>query len=559
VVARWSEVCTYGDLLVRGAERHPDRDAIVFPDTRLSYAELDRRAVDLARALAGLGVEPGDHVGIVMANCPEFLEVLFGTLYLGAIAVPINNRFKPRELRYVIENADLVALFTHDEPGAPTDHAGALADALSGLSTSTDPRRLALDVAPRLRMVAVLGDSAGGCADRDDLAELATEVDDTLVEHRRRSVALRDVGIMFYTSGTTAMPKGCSLTHEANVRCGMLTGERLGWVEGDRMWDPLPMFHTAFTQPLAGIMAAGGSFLSQRHFDPTVALEMIEEEEATVMFPAFPTITQALLTHADYDESSFKRVRSIFNVAPPDLLRAMQAAMPHTTQVGAFGMTEFAGSVVMVHPTDSLDDRCDNQGPPLPGLEVEVRDPDTNRPLPAGARGEIVARGPTRFEEYYKDPVKTAEAVEPDGWFHTGDLGEIDENGRLSYHGRLKDMLKVGGENVAAIEIESYIANHPAVSICQVVGIPDDTYVEVAAAFIELKPRTTATAEEIVEFCRQGMARFKIPRHVRFVEEWPMSSTKVQKFKLRDDLVAELEAEDAHRLAGRTEIPADGL
>ena len=541
---RWLELCTYGDLLVRGAERHPDRDVIVFPDRRLTYGELDQLAVERARALLGAGVEHGDHVGIVMANCPEYLEVVFGTMYIGAIPVPINNRFRPRELQYVIDNADLVALFAHDAPGAPTENVAAVVEALPGLtSSSSDRRDLRLDVAPRLRMAAVLGGSADGWVDDDDLAELAAAVDAGRVEHRRRRTALRDIGFMFYTSGTTAMPKGCSLTHEANVRCAAETALRFEWSDGDRLWDPLPMFHTAFTQPLGGITYVGGTLLSQRHFDPGAALQLIEDDEATLMFPAFPTITMALLNHADYRESTFKRVRSIFNVAPPDMLRSMQAAMPHTTQIGAYGMTEFAGSVTMLFPSFDLDTRCDTQGPPLPGLEVEIRDPDDNSVLPPGRKGEIVARGPTRFEAYYKDPEKTAEVLEPDGWYHTGDLGVLDEEGRLSYQGRLKDMLKVGGENVAAIEIESYIANHPAVSICQVVGAPDAKYVEVPAAFIELRPGASLTAEEIVEFCRQGMARFKVPHHVRFVEEWPMSSTKIQKFKLREELVAELEAQ----------------
>ncbi|MGH9245447.1 MAG: class I adenylate-forming enzyme family protein [Acidimicrobiales bacterium] len=540
-MVRWHELCTYGDLLVRGAERHPDRDAVVFPDQRVSYGDLDGRASDMARALAAAGVDPGDHVGIVMANCPELLDVMFGILYLGAVVVPINDRFKPRELAYVIDNADLVALVTHRDRDSRTDHVRALYEALPGLAASADPRGLRLDAAPRLRAAAVIGTSAPGFLDDDALHELAATVAPAVVEHRRRQVALRGVAMMFYTSGTTAMPKGCPLTHEATVRCAFETRDRLGWGEGDRVYDPLPMFHTAFTQPFGAILAAGGTYLTQRHFDPGEAMRLIEEEQATLMFPAFPTITQALLNHPDYRESSFTRVRQIFNVAPPNLLRAMQAAMPYTTQVTAFGMTEFAGSVVMVDPADDVDSRCDTQGPPLPSLEVEIRDPD-NRPLKPGQRGEIVARGPTSFDGYYDDPVKTAETIEPDGWVHTGDLGELDERGRLLYQGRLKDMLKVGGENVAAIEIESYIANHPAVSICQVVGVPNAKYLEVPAAFVELKPGATATADELIDFCRQGLAGFKVPRHVRFVEEWPMSATKVQKFRLRDELAAELES-----------------
>jgi acyl-CoA synthetase (AMP-forming)/AMP-acid ligase II len=209
--------------------------------------------------------------------------------------------------------------------------------------------------------------------------------------------------------------------------------------------------------------------------------------------------------------------------------------------VNAYGMTEFGGSVVMVDPADGDDPRLATQGPPFPGLEIGIRD-GANRPLPAGERGEIVIRGPSMFGGYHNDPVKTAEAIDAGGWYHSGDLGELGADGRLRYLGRLKDMLKVGGENVAAIEIASHLQAHPAVSVAQVVGVADERYGEVAAAFIELAPGASLTEEEVVAHCRAGLASFKVPRHVRFVTEWPMSSTKVQTFRLRERLEAELEA-----------------
>jgi fatty-acyl-CoA synthase len=229
----------------------------------------------------------------------------------------------------------------------------------------------------------------------------------------------------------------------------------------------------------------------------------------------------------------------VFNVGPADTLRDMQDRMPHCTQVSAYGMTEFLGSIAMVETTDPVEVRCETEGRSLPGMEIQIRGPG-GEVLGPGERGEIVGRGPQRFDGYYKDPEKTAMAIEPDGWFHTGDLGSLDADGRLRYLGRMKDMLKVGGENVAAIEIESYLCTHPAVSIAQVVGVPDAKYQEVPAAFVELRPGAMATEEDLIEFCRGKIATFKVPRLVRFVTEWPMSATKIQKNRLREDLVAEL-------------------
>jgi fatty-acyl-CoA synthase len=219
----------------------------------------------------------------------------------------------------------------------------------------------------------------------------------------------------------------------------------------------------------------------------------------------------------------------------------MQAAMPHAVQISAYGLTECGGVVSFNDPDDSYEQRMTTQGRPFAGIEVCAKDPmDPAITLAPCERGELCVRGYNLFEGYYKDPERTAAAFDDEGWFHTGDLGVVDADGRISYQGRLKDMLKVGGENVAAIEIESYLATHPAVSIAQVVGVPDEKYVEVAAAFLELKPGASVTEDEIVAFCKRGMAGFKVPRYVRFVTEWPMSATKVQKFRLRDQLVEEL-------------------
>jgi acyl-CoA synthetase (AMP-forming)/AMP-acid ligase II len=229
------------------------------------------------------------------------------------------------------------------------------------------------------------------------------------------------------------------------------------------------------------------------------------------------------------------------NVAPPDVLRRSQAAMPHVVQLSAFGITEGGGIVCYNYMTDTLEQRTESCGLPMDGLEVRVVDRETAQPISPGEIGEIVIRGYGVFEGYYKDPEKTKASFDGDGWFHTGDIGIERPDGRLVYMGRTKDMLKVGGENVAAAEVESFLSTHPAVKIAQVVGVPDPRLDEVAAAFVELKPGAQATQEELIAHCRGKIASFKVPRYVRFVTEWPTSATKIQKYKLREAILKELE------------------
>ena len=538
-------LATLGDMLVRGCVEQPERTALVIDDRRWTYAQLHERAVATARSLRGLGVRKGDHVAVFMPNCIEFLEVLFGATYLGAVTVPINARFRIEELRHVVPDSGARVVLVNSTGEAASEHLDRLRDAFPAIDDAPvpdadTPEVLQLDAAPTLRAVVAFGhESAPGVLGAKAFAALGDGVPADEVDHQRRRVALRDVAMMFYTSGTTSNPKGCPLTHEALVRTGVTTRQRFGYRDGDVMFDPLPMFHTASTQPMIATLDALGTFVTMTHFEPTAALRLIAEEGVTVMFTAFPTITEALLNHPDYDpERTFVRVRSVFNVSAPDHLRSMQARMPHSTLVNAFGMTEFAGSVTMVDPAETLDLRV-TQGLPLPGIEIEIRDPFGD-PLPPGEMGEIVIRGPTMFEGYHNDPEKSAATIEPEGWWHSGDLGVLRPDGRLEFKGRMKDMLKVGGENVAAIEIESHLQSHPAVNIAQVVGVPDPKYGEVPAAFIELRPGATATAEELIAPCQGRIASFKVPRYIRFVTEWPMSSTKVQKYKLREQLHAEL-------------------
>jgi fatty-acyl-CoA synthase len=547
----WAEVTTLGDLIVRGAARYPDHLAIAFPDDRRTYAELLDGSVRAAKGLRGLGVGPGDHVGILMANCVAYVEMMLGTAMLGAVAVLINARYRGPELAYVVENADVAVLVTSDIVADHVDHVERVREAFPRLGDAVDPGApspgaLSLEEAPGLRSVVVLSDvDFPGCLNRTDLERAAADVSDAQIRWLRRQVPLRSPAMMMYTSGTTAHPKGCLMTHEMVVRnCSAAGRQRFELDPTDRFWDPLPLFHMSAILPLVGCLDAGAAYLGMTHFDPSAALQQMVGEEATLAFPTFPLITQALVNHPDYPKTDLSRIRAVCNIAPPDNLRKLQEMWPHAIQFTAYGCTEIGGVACFNELTDTLEQRVNTSGRPFEGIQIRITDPETGQEVPTGEKGEICARGYSLFEGYYKDPERTAETVEPDGWFHTGDIGKVDADGRVSYLGRLKDMLKVGGENVAAAEIEGVLQDHPSVAIAQVVGIPDERYAEVPAAFVELKPGKEATAEELIEHCRGKMASFKLPRLVRTVTEWPMSATKIQKYRLREQLVDELGLQD---------------
>lgn len=534
-MSKYVEVATMGDFLVRAAENWPEQDALVFPDSRQTYAQLAERSYARARGLIALGVGAGDHVGMLMPNCPEYLELIFATALIGGVSVPISDRYKARELAYVVDNADLCVLFTTDIVSEFTDFAALLQSALPGLNDAADPTALSLADAPKLRSVVMMGESSpSGFLPRADFEALETQATDADVDGLRIQTRLRDICMLNYTSGTTANPKGCILTHEAVVRNGM-TINRARWnlTEKDRLWDPLPIFHMSLFMPILAAMDSGAAVLTMRRFEVGEALAYMKREGCTGFFSFFPTIAASVINHPDFADFDVSKVRHMVNVAPPDVLRQFQDAFPNAIQYSCFGLAENSGFLCMTQPTDSVEIRTTTCGPALPGAAAKVVDPDTRETLPLGQEGEIAVRSYSSMEGYYKDPEKTAATIK-DGWIHTGDRGSQDAEGRIRFLGRFKEMLKVGGENVAAVEIESFLSGHPAVKLVQIVGVPDERLQEVAAAFVELRPGATAKPEEFVEMCQGQIASFKIPRYVQFVDDWPMSATKIQKSKLAE-------------------------
>ena len=537
----WINVTSLGDLMDMQAEKYGDKDAIVFPDGRYSYQDIGNYAQNISKALLALGVEPGNRVGYFLQECIDTIGIIIGAAKIGAITAPINSRFKTTELEQVIVHAGMKVIFT-SSPAVATDFNGLINETFPQIAESAS-KHLDFPEAPELEALITLDDiERPGTFNLSDVDKMALTISDEAVSVRQAGVRVRDTAIIMYTSGTTAMPKGAMLSHESFSRYASSVKQRMILTEDDIFWAALPMFHIGGVAFVLASLFVGSTFIHTGNYNPDVALQQIREERPTVVLPAFETIWVPVVNHPDREDDDFDSVRVVMVVGVPERLRQFQEQTPHAPILNCFGQTEVCAFLSLSELDDEPELRFTKGGFPMPGMEAEVHDPDTGEVLPNGSVGELWYRGPNMFDGYFRDPELTGEVFDKRGFFKTGDICEIDIDGRVTFVSRLKDMLKVGGENVSAAEVEGYLITHPAIALAQVVSAPDERYVEVPAAYIQLKPDMDATEEEIIEFCKGKIATYRIPRYVRFVDDWPMSGTKIKKIVLREMIASELKS-----------------
>ena len=535
----WINVTSLGDLMDMQAEKYGDKDAVVFPEDRYSYQDIADYAQNISKALLALGVEPGDRVGYFLQECIDTIGIIIGAAKIGAITAPINARFKTTELNQVIVHAGIKVIFT-SSPEIGTDFNGLINETFPQIAESTS-KHLDFPEAPELEAIITLDDiERPGTFNLPDMTEMALTVSDETVTARQAGVRVRDTAIIMYTSGTTAMPKGAMLSHESFSRYASSVTQHMRLTNDDIFWAALPMFHIGGVAFMLASLFVGSTFIHTGNYNPDIAFQQIRDERPTVVLAAFETIWVPIVNHPNREEDDFDSVRLIQCVGVPERLRQFQDQTPHAPILNCFGQTECCAYLSLSELDDEPELRFTKGGFPMPGMEAEVHDPETGELLPNGSIGELWYRGPNMFDGYFRDPELTAEVFDERGYFKTGDICEIDNEGRVTFVSRLKDMLKVGGENVSAAEVEGYLITHPAVALAQVVSAPDDRYVEVPAAYIQLKPDAEATEEEIIDFCKGKIATYRIPRYVRFVDDWPMSGTKIKKIVLREMIAEEL-------------------
>lgn len=529
---------TIPDLLDVQAAQRPDALFAIFPNAEITFGALRRDAAEFARGLLGLGLRPGDHVAILMPNCRDFLTPYYACLMLGIVVVALNARYKRHELAYAIKHSDSKALITTDEIAEHTDFVDLLQQTLPELKQGGAP----FEAAPALRSPILLGATAArGFLTRDDVVRQGEGVTVDAFENARTTVAPESTAVILYTSGTTAAPKACELTHRSIQASWRTFSDLMDFKAGEKLWTPMPLFHTGGIGPMTAALACGAAFMTMPHADANTVLELVERYRIEHLYAGFPQLSLPIVESPSFTAERFGFVRSMLNVGPEPMQRHIQSRLPPgAVLLNLFGMTEGSGIVTFTPPDEPLDVRATSSGRAPADTEVRIVDPDTGLPCQSSVPGEIQFRGPRAFKRYYKNEEATRATILPDGWVRTGDRGRLEGDGQLYFMGRIKDVLKVGGENVGALEIESFLLKHPAVTLAQVIGAPDARLGEVPIAFIERAAGADVTESDLLAFCDGQLARWKIPRRVFFITEWPMSSTKIQKFRLRELLPADL-------------------
>ncbi|MEJ0071496.1 MAG: AMP-binding protein [Pseudomonadota bacterium] len=512
---------TLPDLLDELAARHPRREALVGDERRLDYAALRDAVRRCAKGLHALGIRRGDKVAILMGNRPEWIIADLAITLLGGVMVALNTWVTAPELEYLLHHSDTKLLLTVDR--------FLKYDYLALLEQITPrPTRL-----PVLERIVCLGDT--GSPDHlsfDALLEAGRTVSDALIDAAQRAVTPADVAYLLYTSGSTSRPKGVQLQHGALIENMWNIGERLHMTGQDRLWFAVSLFWSfGCANALLVTLTHGGCLVLQEHFEPGAALELIARERCTIFYGT-PNMVQALDQHPERARHDLSSLRSGATIGSPEQMRRAIALAPQICQV--YGLTETYGNCSVTDAGDPPEQRVHGMGRALPGVEIRIVDPDTGAVRPAGEVGEIRVKGYVTCG-YYKDPERSAASLDADGFFISGDLGLLDADGYVRFRGRLKEMVKTNGINVAPIEIEEVLMAHPAVRLAFVVGLPDPLRDEVLAAVIVPTQPDGVTVEALAAHCRRSLAAYKLPRRFRLVAEsdLPLTTTgKIQKNRI---------------------------
>ena len=543
---------TIGDLLDLQAQRYADGDALVNVATgdRYTYREFHAEVERVARGLMSIGIGKGQHVGIWATNYSEWLLTQYATAKIGAVLVTVNPAYRTHELAYVLEQAQMNAMVIIGR-FRTSDYVAMVNEVVPEIRES-EPGRLRSAAFPHLNHVIYIpphdepdAPTPEGMWRWDEMVNLA---DGTGVEELRARQAQchsDDVINIQYTSGTTGNPKGAMLTHHTLIANCTLVGDGMELTDLDRLCIPVPFYHCfgCGMGSLACVTHGATMVIPSEYFDPLQALRAIEQERCTAVH-GVPTMFIAELGHPDFDKFDLSSLRTGIMAGSPcpiEVMRQVIDRMGVERVTICYGQTEASPVVTQTLADDSIERRVATVGRALPGIEVRLVDPETDQVVGPGAQGELQSRSSMIMKGYFNMPDATEEAIDSEGWLHSGDLATVDEDGYYKITGRLKDMIIRGGENIYPREIEEFLYTHPQIADVQVIGVPDERFGEEVMAWVMLKPDANATGDEIREYCRGQIAHFKVPRYVKITDEFPMTVTgKIQKFRMREMAVEEL-------------------
>ncbi|MBW7835648.1 MAG: AMP-binding protein [Sphingomonadales bacterium] len=541
---------TIGQALDDAAARWPDNEALIVPHqgVRLTYAALKTAAEDLAAGLLRQGLEAGDRIGIWSPNRAEWVITQFATAKAGLILVNINPAYRTAELEYALNKVGCKALIL--APAFKSSDYVAIIRELAPEIDLCDPGALHADRLPDLKLVATLGDQPpAGFMAYGDIIKAADAANRALLADIAVTLMPDDPINIQFTSGTTGFPKGATLTHHNILNNGYFVGEGQRFTDQDRLCIPVPLYHCfGMVMGVLNCVTHGAAMVFPGEaFDPLSVLQTVERERCTALY-GVPTMFIAELEHPEFkkfDLSSLRTGVMAGSPCPVEVMKRVIAEMHMTDVTICYGMTETSPVSFQTSPDDPLDKKVGSVGRVHPFIEVKIIDED-GRTVARGERGELLTRGYSVMRGYWNDEEKTRDAVDAGGWMHTGDLATIDDAGYCNIVGRVKDMIIRGGENVYPREIEEFLYRHPAIQDVQVFGVPDHKYGEEVCAWIKLKDGETLTAEGVASFCKGQIAHYKVPKHIRFVREFPMTVTgKVQKFVMREEMSKELGRREA--------------
>jgi fatty-acyl-CoA synthase len=555
---------TIGDLLDQRADEIPAKEAVVYScypefggalDIRWTYQEYRERANAVAKGLMALGLNKGDHVAVWAANLPEWLLLYMAAAKAGLVLVTINPVYRASELEYVLKQGDVSALFFM---ARVRDH-DCLATVRSMIIPGSRNGEVTSERLPVLRYVSLLGAPPAGLLEQEgwrptlfrEMVAGGAQVSDEALRERQSSVTPSDPVMIQYTSGTTGFPKGAVLTHHSIINNAVVFAERWGSRSDDRGCTAMPFFHIGGCGlAVLGSIYTGSTLHPMIAFDPLKTVQIISSEHCTT-FGAAPTMLLAILQHPDFDKYDLSSLRTVVSGAAPVPVYLMEQVKE---RMGAdvaivFGQTEASAAITLTLPEDTFELKSATVGIPMAHVEVKIINPATGEVVPCGERGELCCRGFLVMQGYYKMPERTAEAIDSDGWLHTGDLATMNERSYVNIVGRLKEMVIRGGENIFPREIEEFLIRHPKVADAQILGVPDKFFGEELLAVVRPREGTQLTEEELREFCKGQISHQKIPRYFQFVDAYPMTASgKIQKFVLRENAIKTLRLEEAQQI-----------
>ncbi|MGM0922223.1 MAG: AMP-binding protein [Bacillota bacterium] len=543
---------TIGQLLKETVSKYGSQDAVVYSkeNIRYTYDEFYSETTKLAKALMGLGVKKGENIAIWATNVPEWLLLQFASARIGAILVTVNTSYQSSELEYLLKQSDSTTLFLIDGFKGTS-----YVDIVRSITNSASAEKYKqIEALPHLKNLIYIGNQKAPheMYSWNELLDHGSKVTDEELAERESLLTPEGVINMQYTSGTTGFPKGVMLTHHNIVNNGFLVASSMNLTNQDRLCIPVPFFHCfGCVLGVLACVSVGAAMVPIVEFNPDLVLQTVEKEKCTGLH-GVPTMFIAELNSPNfknYDLSTLRTGIMAGSTCPIEVMKKVINEMGMSEVTIAYGQTESSPVITQTTVTDSIERKVETVGKAHPHVEVKIIDPLTGEETAPGVQGELCTRGYLVMKGYYKMPEATEEAIDKEGWLHTGDLATMDEHGYVVITGRLKDMIIRGGENVYPREIEEFLYRHEDIMDVQVIGVPDEKYGEKVAACIVPKEGVTLTAEDIKAFCKGQLSHYKIPEYYYFVKDYPMTASgKIQKYKLREQVKNHLTQE----LSGRS-------